>query len=153
MLQLLLFCFFAYCWYKMWPTLTKFFNHVNGSTATARESRTYHEPSFKNPIFDYVLGTLLTSLSAEERVGIRDNVDDIFSAVFNYIDRATEIDSSKISVLANVLELNSHGLSDKNKELAKTLFNALEKAMRSAPASYNRKVTLFQLFIFIKRKV
>lgn len=152
MLQLLFLCFFAYCWYKLWPSLKKAFNFIN-ETVEKKTETAYKEPKYNNPLFDYILGSLLGNLSAEERIGIRDNVDVIFNSVFKHMDRTTEIDVGKVGLLNNILDLTDNGLEPKTKALAKRLFNVLELSIKTAPSSYSRKVTLFQLFVFIKHKV
>lgn len=115
------------------------------------ENRDGFSTTSEHPLFVFTLGNILSSLTAEERIVIRDNID----GVFKHYKRHYKTKEINISQVQDIYKMYvSTGIKKEDVESVKKLFNLLQEGFNAAPSSYkDSTINVMDLHRFLKEKI
>lgn len=115
------------------------------------EERDGFSSTSEHPLLVFTLGNILSSLTADERIIIRDNIDGVFKHYKRHY-KTKEIDIAQVQDIYKMYV--SVGIKKGDVESLEKLFRLLQDGFDAAPSSYkDSTINVLDLHRFLKEKI
>lgn len=140
-LQILVLIILVYLWFKFKDIILAKIDSVRGSYGNAETDRT----------LNYIYGAVFPKLTTDDRIIFRDHIDSFYDSV-----KKRKLEGAYLNEIADLFTTYKQHQSQPTQEAVDTMakvFDLFQDALKTAPGSYTKDITVKHTYLFFKNKI